>query len=464
MVLFSSQTSTAFNFSGSDNINEALLSFSERATLMCDGQSVGSLAVHDGIMCRAFDCTSASTLELCLTPSISHPSTASFTGTRTTEFCGAVVCIRDLANDQLQGYFNPGYSPGCCYGREFVHLLTQNVSALTTTLSEFGQLPACRSVRFEDDEDHVIVNNAQTVTEFLALGYVEVCGRMRSARQSAIMQATPRISCGGQELDCNTRTVALIPPDEGEPEGELTCLRVPVVVCGQCQPGDDLIIGLRSLTECNEQPAVVTSPGSVIESNTQQYCVYTFERIQNDFGDAVNGNMGQCLPLSTFQRVADVMTSMKSVSDNQSQVGLTTRTSAATVTAPDPILIQEALVPQPPDFDTGPKKWFVTLSMTASGPRAIPIPDSFNGPVTAIATADITCGGAVVETVEARWEYGRSGAYTRTGVSEFMAACIECPTDQPIELVLTAETRQFGAPGFIAPPDTFSYDLKMFCF
>jgi len=75
-----------------------------------------------------------------------------------------------------------------------------------------------------------------------------------------------------------------------------------------------LILGVRSAVDCDEDvTTLISGAQSIITSVEQHYCVFTFERIQNDFGDSLNDAIGKCLPFKRMSELTRVMAQLNEV-------------------------------------------------------------------------------------------------------------------------------------------------------
>ena len=474
MVLFTSKSSSTYNtFAGGgvmDNVEEAgidQITESSAFTITCGGESSGVDLSCNGISAGFFECESQDTITICARNTAAHPSIPNITGVKSIEFCGAIVCISTATVNAIRGVFKPPINPACCFGRESLHLALQNLFALRSALSGFGQIPACQSFDFADPDDHVLLPDALAKTDFLLVGYVEICAINNSAAFSSQINASVSVSCGGQSLPCLSQSETIPAAEKGGFNPSSACLRVPVVSCGTCEVGDSLIVGSRRQVICSELPSQVVGNDTTVLSVEQHFCVYTFESLQNDFGDGLNRTIGRCITAQVPQQINQSLALLEGVCATTMPINLTTRRQAdASKGTSATLLIQEALpwppaaplprpVPDPPPI----KKWFASAKVRAATTAA-----NFGGDLflDAILTVSITCGGAVVATNSIRWDVVRNSTYDRERTI-CVDSCVECPIDQPLEATFSIQTiGNVTRPEVV--PDNLTYEATAFCF
>lgn len=466
MLLFRDERLDNIAISDSDT---ATVRVDRQVSILCNGETVKTLSDQDfysPISVVFFECPSNSDIQLCYDSQIRIVTgqTTSPRGTQSINLCASLVCITETDNDGADGYFMPpSISTECCYGREAIHLAIQNTSALRLAYADFGQIPSCTEYLFEDQDDHVLENTAPTTIDWLALGNLTICGENGSTGNSAVINARPVFTCGSTRINCVGDTLELAPAEDGSTTG---CLTVPVLACGQCQPGESLAVSVRSQFECSEQASqVVEGIQSGITSVTQSYCVYKFRRLSTEFGDDLNGSIGKCIEYKTLESIKNNLDLIADVCENPSPINLTTRQVAGVAQAGSQVIIQDAQpwppseplprpIPDPPPV----KKWFISGSI-------LPCRDSLRGINEeelrrVSATATITCGGNVIASQSVTWQITGSGGFQLCGDPIQFNQCISCEIDQ--DLIMSFSSSQIF--GFGTLPNQFTYDLKLFCF
>lgn len=457
MLLFTYTPDYSVNVGG----NNASFSAVRSITILCDGQIIGQVADSEGIIPFCFDCPRTAKIEICVESTVVANSIFAF-GTATMDFCGSLICITETSNGSIPSFFNPRIDTSCCYGREAIHLAMQNLEGLRGSLNQFGQIPSCISQAFEDDADHVLLSNATTNAEFLVVGTIEVCVENDRGDQDSLLRVTPRISCAGNDQDCLTKLFTVRNGDSVDTgRAGVQCFSVPVVSCGICPAGSSLIVGVRERIDCDESaPALASALGRVI-SVEQHYCVYTFERAQNDFATPLNRSIGKCLSLDNLNQISSAMDQLNQICESQSNIELTFRDISGFTDGAQNIEIQEAL-PWPPtndpnNTDSVPvKKWFFVGNLTYELDTSQGNNESASNITVML---NVLCGGVEVATGTSDPIFNQGGG--RISGELHLNQCIECPIDEPIEINITA-IRQ-GVITTIASQQ-YDYSAKIFCF
>jgi len=420
MLAFTFGASTSVSISDSSN---ATVATTRSARIVCNGDTVKTLSAQDltdALVITFFECSPNSDVQLCFDSQLyaTNGQPGLVQGTQSINICASLICITTTENSAITGYFNPPLPDDCCLGREAVHLLIQNATALRNTFGSFGQIPSCETFTFDDDDDHVLENTTNTVMDFLVLGELTVCGQNNSTFSSATITAKPVVSCGSTSINCISAE-AEIPPAEDGPTSN--CVVVPVLACGQCQPGESLTTSVRSQFQCNEKAGqVIDGISAGITDISQEYCVYKFKRLDSDFGDALNGSLGKCLDLNTFTAIQNNLDAIRDICDDQTAINLTNDEITGIAGIGDTITIKSAQpwppaapLPRPIPDPPPDKKWYITGYV-------YPCTDNFAG-INAEdlrvveASASILCGGDELLSGTRRWTLTNSGFESRCG-------------------------------------------------
>lgn len=466
--------SSAFNIQYSGDTDQEKTTTFQTFTVQCDGEYVGELQEAKGMLYGCFDCPDNSLIEICSTGTARNPDQAALIGTVDTKFCGITICIGEV-NTALDNYFNPGFQEGCCYGRDFVNFYLQNLDNFINLFSQFGQVPGCSQYDFNDSDDHQIITNAQTTTDFFVIGSVETCAVNTSTSSTTYVTVKPNISCGSQNLECIEKRYSIPPSDNNnliinglraaQMSSGTDCFYTPIVACGTCQVGDNLIIGLQGQIECDEDFQQVSNPGtSSVTSTNQNYCLYTFERTQTDFGSPLETGLPKCISWETFERIREVSNQIAELCDELEPIELDIQQDEGQVINDGSFLIQ-APQPWPPvnnptNADPPPiKKRYINATIDYCA--RISIPSSSNAQPDLRSLIEITCGGTVLELEfeEVQITTGTSLPWCGT-VS--ISKCVECPIDQELEINLSSVLVN-NSDGSINSV-TYQYNYKTFCF
>ena len=445
--------------------------FSQSIRVLCDGIQVDTINTDSNILGVAcFECSTASTVEVCITGDADNFQTSNVVGNATASICGALVCTGTVAQTGLANFFLPEFTPCGKYGRDFLHSVLKSIRRFSDAFSDFGQVPTCRNEVFDDDEDHVLVLNSPTDFEYLILGHIEICIE-RTGRGGVLLTAQPSALCGSQISECNERRLVLSALNSSTSLADIDtepCLRFPVVFCGTCKAGESLTIGFQQNIDCEGTDGGVALSGASVTSVTQDYCAYFFNRLQTDLaGTGIPLGLPRCIPFETFQSISESMTGINAVCEAFRPVNSTIRTKpegSSTFTTGESALLQEAL-PWPPINDstnTDPvpiKKWFLTLNVEACFTAQISSDAPTGGFIQA--SVEILCGGTPIAVpVTARLPLTETFRTRPRCVSLQFQGCIECPIDQDITLEFDSFEQSDGS----IISSSFDCDYKMICY
>lgn len=464
MLFFTRQTTSSVNISDSSN---GVVRPTRTARILCNGQTIKTISAQEmsgSFAAIPFQCPTNSDIQLCFDSQLmvvsGQPGLVS--GTQTIKICASLICITETENSALSGFFlPPEIDAGCCMGREAIHLAIKNTSALRSAFSEFGQVPSCQTYEFPDQDDHVLENTAPTVMDFLVLGTLTVCGQNNSTTSTASLTASPVITCGNDRINCVSVELEIPKASDGP---RTRCLSVPVLACGQCQPGESLTASIRSQFQCNEEASqVVEGVQAGIVSVNQEYCVFKFRRFETDFGDALNGTLGKCIDVELLQNINTSLNAINAICENPTPINLTTRDISGIGGNGETVILQQAQ-PWPPLNDptnTNPipiKKWYLigTVRPCASGIGGLNLEDTR----VVAGEATIMCGGTVIDSATSTWTLTSSGSSQRCGPTLSFRQCIECPIDQDLTISFQGNT----VVGGFGTPSEFTYEMQLFCF
>lgn len=454
--------------SGSSGANVSETDLRERIVVKCDGQIVSEVTVCQ-LATACFTCPASSHIEICYTATPFNPTISNLTGTRTTRICGALVCVGEVQTTALNSYFNPGYKPDGKYGRDYLHLLLQNLRAFQDLFSEFGQIPDCQSLEYNDADDHLVLANLATDTEYLIIGKATVCARNVYTSTNAYVYIEPNLSCGSESLDCFNRRFTLEPAEEGNgPGAETECFTVPIIGCGVCRAGESLIVGLQQSVDCSDEPSpVVDGGGGILQSANQEYCLYTFEKISTDFGDQLPGSIGKCVEESLFTRIREVSDLIAQICDELRPIEQTICQDSGFLNDAGQVLVKPAQTWPPPTPPPRPipdpppiKKWWASICVTACFTASISSDNG--GGIRLVGRVRVMCGGVELDSFQDEIPLTETFLTRPRCVDFAFQGCIECPIDQDITLIFEAD-RLGGSDGSIQT-STFEYDYKLICY
>lgn len=464
MLMFVRKSTNNVNISDSNN---ATVGITRTARIVCNGQTIKTIQDTSGaanMVISEFECEPDSDIQLCFDSQLFAASgqPGLVNGTQTIQICAALICIKDVQNGELSGYFMPPTIPdGCKLGREAIHLASQNTTALRNAFARFGQVASTDSFSFDDQDEHVLEFNSPTVMDFLILGNIQVTGTNTSTYSEASLAAGAVITCGSTRINCLSAEIDLPEADDGPTTRTLT---LPVLACGQCAPGDTLTAGLRSQVQCNEVASEATSGISAsVVSAEQNYCVFKFKRIETEFGDPVDRSIGECLDLDHLQAINESLDIIKEVCDNQEPITLEaiSRGGFGDNNSVIPLTIA-AMWPPPNDPNTTApppiRRAFLALSVR---PCATLVGGINREELRQVrASVIVKCGGTEVARSTVSWTLTRSGTLQRCGPDLDILQCIECPINQAI----TIEFEGIGLGSNLVAPDDYSYQLTYFGF
>lgn len=451
------------------------------AVVRCDGVDVATIAsASDFLSFACFECSTLSTVEICITPTASSSQSGFpfIQGSATTSICGAMACIGPARRTALGDFFLPEFRPGCKYGRDFIHAVLQNLNVLSSTFAESGQIPSCSVLNVADDGDQTILFNANTVTDYLVLGHIDVCLANNSNQSVARFTVQPRAQCGSRVSACNVRQFTIQPQESStnvvngtfpvlraQAMSGGTCFRVPVAFCGQCQVGDNLLLGFQGRLDCEDDGGGIGGGGfqASVTSVNQHYCVFLFERFQNTLQSLPTG-LPRCPSLELFQEIGNQMQQINAVCSEISGTNATKRFDSGAASSGDDLELQEALPWPPPNDPTNTqpaplKKWWLNLRVT--GCFRGNISSDNNGQSSLTGEVTVFCGDDVLFTRRASVPLLETFNTRPRCDSVQFQGCIECPIDQPIRMEFDAF--RSGSEGSLVG-SSFTYTYDMVCF
>lgn len=441
-----------------------------RVEIRCDGVTVDSknrTEANGQIVMSAFQCPPSSIVEICVVSTfVATGFNSQIRALRSFAVCGALICLSQATGTDADasGLYLPGpLPPGCCYGREAAHLAIQNLDALQTIFGEYGQVPSAQSLDYDDLDDHVVLSSVAGDTPYLVVGSVYICATNDTTAQGSVT-ARPRVECGPNSTNCFTQTRS-IPPRQPNSPPSTVCMSVPVIACGVCPAGSDIIVAVRSDISCDED-VIPVNPGSAIDITVerQSYCVFTFEPQQNEFSQRPRPSLGNCPDVATFAAIQQSIAELSAVCGSIAPNNITNFQDDDIVPIGTTVTLVPPFTPPPPAIP-GTKTWFITALGQAFGPvlsqTQIPIQTTV-----VEATMQILCGGVVIQESSARWRIIDAGnssvnGYFRLRTLPSISGCVRCPVDQPLEILFTANL--ISGSGAVTPV-TAAYDVSGFCF
>ena len=441
--------------------------FARTMKVTCDGvtvDTINSFEVSGSIIQASFSCPPGSEIQVCYNSRLT--SSEFLSGTVTVDLCAALTCFGATpAAASTELFIPPPIDSECCYGRDAIHLALSNIERLRGRLSASGQVPACQEFEFPDLLDHTNLYDAGNPTPFLMIGVVRVCATNTADRGSdQIIRINPRVECGGEQFTCIGGALLLPAPDDsaGQPARQ-RCINVPIVACGICPAGSTLNTSVFAVTECDEEIGTLGGSQVTINLERQRYCLWTFEPVLTDFGDANVQSLPQrCLPSAVFEQLHTDMEQLNAVCESLADVTVDPEGVTGELVGEGTVLVLKPAQPWPPLNDptnTDPvpeKKVFINAILQACGPRLsgsqIPSGQSVIG-----FSAIIECGGAEVARVNDAWVMTLNGQYQRCERLPDLIRCVTCPIDQDLTI------RFDRGAGGVAGTYTLEYDIKMTC-
>jgi hypothetical protein len=450
---------------GDSNVNGQTPDATYAITVNCAGTPVATQEFKGtNVANLCYDCPVGSEVEICITNNATIRG-GTVGGRFTVTLCGASVCIGEVENPVQDTVFIPDVEPNCCFGRDAIHLIIQNLNAFRDAYTDNGQIPSCTTFTFEDRDDHTLLAAAATTTDFLLVGSARVCsGNSVSFNRDAVITIDPQVRCGGSgNLSCPGDSV-IIPASDGNQVER--CLDVPIIACGRCEAGSAIQVGIRSRVLCDEDPVIIVNNFEGPDFVEQHYCLYTFERNVFDSGDALNGALGECITTNDTAAINAMLLALTNACNDQATINLTDNTASGSTVALNGAqtgaLIQEDIVWDPAD-GSPVKKWFIMGWVEVCDDYRDINGDS-NTAIVAT-TLDIECGGASVLAqgpIVHTWDYTPNGNSIRCHVVPIMR-CVECDARLPMTAVFSSRFVSGDFPN-ANEPHNYTYNFKAFCF
>ena len=456
-------------------------------TVKCDGEIVhSSTEAQDspGVAFFVADCPKNAKVTLCaevrynqtgvgdgdssgdLDTGFFDTGTGGFSIDWTLRMCGGRACITTRDISRPGAYVPCEIKPDANYGMDALALIAQNLNALCSAFQFGGKKIECKSVVANDNDDVAVALNLQSDAVFIAFGTVEVC-TTGGGNDSVLV--TPSIGCSDNPASCLSRRVYGT-GDQNFAWFRNKCTVIPVATCGNCKAGEDIYVGQNPKVQCNAKPASQSEDfGYSIRS---EYCVWIFEDVVNDLESVAYPP--RCITANYLEGLEQKAELIHEAVCKRVVPNCTIRcrdyleTDQPEGTLPS-LLIQEAIPWTPPADEptkpAPPKKWFITGSfrICSDDPTANLEDNSWT-----YAGWIIYCGGApyisptTSEPVGSRcaWTLAGSGSYAACGGVR-VVALVECPIDQPLEIVPSVSS--FGG-GWQGGPWTITGNYKAICF
>lgn len=440
-----------------DGFIEAFLDYQ----IKCDGLTVASGTAHKGVVFASYteaNCKRGSKVELCgnvrYTQSGLGSSGSPIEGLDWTfQMCGGRMCFTERDVRQAGAYVPCTVDPNCKYGFEAIALIAQNLNSLCTAFSFGGKTARAKQVLVNDNDAVAVQLNLSSDTVFLTFATLEVCFDNDFPVGDSVL-IEPVIGCPDNPVQCISARLAPIILGGGRTK---QCFQVPVVTCGFCKAGEDLYVGQSQILQCNPVP-VDTSPnyGYTVKG---EYCVWLFEDVNNVIEQVPMPP--RCLSQEYMQRLIDKGEAVHTLACNISRPNCTIRTKKLFDEMTfrgdfSPFLIQEAIPFTPPIDDpaavAGRKKWFISGGFTVCSERPSSSTEEYSF---GVASWELYCGGVPYVSAltgdvvggSCEWNLAGSGNFYPCSPLITVSGNIECPTDQPLEIVTSITTNGLGVQG-----------------
>lgn len=431
--------------------------------IVCDGTTVKTLSRPEalGIITVELECPDNSDIQVCFDSRVASLDGDFISSQETIRICGALVCVKDSTFDSSTGFLvPPNLDPQCNYGKEALFLIFQNIASLRAKLSEGAQITGCQLIEYDDLDEHVLLNNPTTETSYLLLGYARGVIQNASTLADAYATLRPRISCGGDSLECLEASIQVRAAEEGNATPTTGAIQANIADCGTCATGENLTISYRSALVCNETPSqLISGIQTEFISSRQEYCLFTFAKASNDF-ESINEQVEDCIDISTIQEAESAARELLSLCDSNSPVGTLTYESEGVVIGTSGVRILAPALSWPPlddptNTDPAPinKFWMNVYFQPCHANGSFSSEETFAAEGTII----IECGDTELYRLNVQWILSR--ATTRSCAAGVSAKrCIECPSDEPIR----ARFEGRAVLGAFVAPNEFEYYINLF--
>lgn len=417
------------------------------------------------------DCPRDHVIRVCLEQGVSGGDISSRPDSRI-ELCGFVICVGDVDRISTGIFKAPPLPAGCCYTREDLCLISQNLDAICRSLIvNRDQLATCQQQSLTTPGSVLLAGNVATQTEYIVTGFVEVCVTNTDADRDWVVSLRPLVGCSSDRSQCSTRIVTVRRETS-------VCIRVPVNACGTCPAGESIYAGLIVENICDpDESSLFLTNGIELDSVEQDYCAWLFTRSDvSALPQPTELSLGTCLTADKLLPVQEKCEALDEFMAARTPTNCTRRNLGAFLASnADEYVIQPAL-PWPPITTpptTGPapvKKWNLYLKACIDVDRS----DIFTQ-ATIRATANIRievkCGGAVIATASNSrlvYQVGGSAGEDRDQILDFgilcvdINQCVECDIDQDLSFCVFGELVEDNFTNTQLPIQVTS--AKMFCF
>lgn len=449
---------TNYTISDSDNVSPGDVSRSVSAVIRCNGEIVAGSAgfsISSPIIITPFQCLEGALIELCFISTATTPKIPVVNGTTTFTFCGSMTCIKEVQDIISANLFIPPFHECGSYGRDAIHFLRKALTSLSDIFANFGQVASCNTISFDDDEEHTLLSNVASTTEYLILGSATVCAS-NNTNIPIVISAFPRVTCENEETICLFKRSSIGPSQDGEPP-QSGCVVSPVIACGVCPPGGSLVAGLTPRVDCGEEPAQIVSVSSTLTSVKQEYCIFAFERASNAIEGSFAEGLGRCIETRDIEELVAAMRAINDACESQRPVNIDAiEESGQNGGDGSSFVIRPPTTWNPADGPAPVKKWYVSGTAAACFSQ-FPVGQNEEQVRYALGRFTVYCGADALFLGQVRWQYSGSGRRQLCGFPMNFSGCRECPIDEEIRI----EFESLLPPN---PIDNFTFSIKMFCY
>lgn len=381
------------------------------------------------------------------------------TADSTVSVCGALICVGEVKRENTGLFKIPDIPAGCCYGREAIMLAAQNVCAIGQELvRNRDQLSTLETLDISGTGNGVLAANLPSQTEYLVVGQIEVCYRNTNRFFPFTLTVNPGVGCASSPADCLGYS-QYVPESDGF-MNPVRCLVVPVIACGVCPPGEDILAGLTLDQECiQDQVAIEGGVGLEIVSVEQKYCAWLFSRADvSSIPPVLDFNLSRCLTDAALLPLQEKCETVESFLESRRGQNLTVRDIGPSSGLSGTLSggLQQALAWPPPTPPPRPvpdpppvKAWTVTINACIFYNQALEnlIREIRFQNVLGYLLLEIRCGSDVVATVgPTEWVIKLFDGQDEQGITTYdeqclvFSGCIECAIDQGLTYRITANT------------------------
>ncbi len=422
-------------------------------TIRCGGQPVATFRAQEdpdtsiGAVVVTADCDTGEGIEICARGSF--VSTSNEGGlTRgalwNLSLCGGLACIaqRGLGSN----FWIPcTLTPECRFGMEALFLMVDSLNTLCDAYSSNSRIVECISlqdVEYDPLQPTIIAANVPTETAWLGFGKIVFCPR--DFRGANFYDIQPIIGCQSDPEFCLSARIEL--PDDRPNQSFLRnrCYQIPVLGCGNCPPGETLVIGHNDQLICDD---VTDRPDNSVNADiTADWCFWLFRRQNLTLGERLK-QPSKCLSFEkNLKPIQDKAEAVHQVACDRQPIECIQYKVDVSITSEDQQqdLVGAVALPNPPPNPLPvpwppERKWALNGNMTAcfSGPAAGNMEEEAWFAVNYV----VYCGGVEVSSsMPLPFQFNDSGAGNNVCVNlSVVEACITCQIDEPITIGIEFE-------------------------